>query len=71
MTEQEKLLNYIQNTIDDWTNEAIYDFDLYGVIEYETVKKLILFGATTIAYEILENPQDTLTTGTGTLIKSL
>jgi hypothetical protein len=52
MTERKKLLNHIQNTIDDWTNEAIYDFDLYGVVEYETVKKLILFGATTIAYEL-------------------
>jgi hypothetical protein len=52
MTERKKLLNHIQNTIDDWTNEAIYDFDLYGVVEYETVKKLILFGATTITYEL-------------------
>jgi hypothetical protein len=52
MIERKKLLNHIQNTIDDWTNEAIYDFDLYGVVEYETVKKLILFGATTIAYEL-------------------
>jgi hypothetical protein len=52
MTERKKLLDHIQNTIDDWTNEAIYDFDLYGVVEYETVKKLILFGATTIAYEL-------------------
>ena len=58
MTEQKKLLNYIQNTIDDWTNEAIYDFDLYGVIEYETAKKLILFGATTIAYELDEEDEE-------------
>ena len=29
------------------------------MIEYETVKKLILFGASTIAYKILNDPQDT------------
>jgi hypothetical protein len=55
MTDQEKLLNYIQNTIDDWTNEAIFDYNLYGVINYETAKKLILFGAHTIAYEVYED----------------
>jgi hypothetical protein len=51
MTKEEKLLNYIQDNIDDWTNEAIYDYNLYGVVDYETSKKLILFGASTIAYE--------------------
>ena len=51
MTKEEKLLNYIQDNIDDWTNEAIYDYNLYGVVDYETAKKLILFGANTIAYE--------------------
>jgi len=54
MTEeqQEKLLKRIQDTIDDWTNEAIYDYNLHDVVEYETAKKLILFGANTIAYGI-------------------
>ena len=52
MTKQEKLLKYIQDTIDDWTSEAIYDFNLDDVVEYETAKKLILFGANTIAHEI-------------------
>jgi hypothetical protein len=55
MTKQEHLLNLIKDTIDDWTQEAIYDFDLYGVIDYETAKKLILFGANTIAYEEVIN----------------
>ena len=52
MTEQEKLLKSIQDTINDWTIEAIYDFNLHDVVEYETAKKLILFGAHTIAYKI-------------------
>jgi hypothetical protein len=52
MTKQKKLLKHIQDTIDDWTSEAIYYYDLYGVVDHETAKKLILFGATTIAYEV-------------------
>ena len=52
MTKQKKLLKHIQDTIDDWTSEAIYYYDLYGVVDHETAKKLILFGATTIAYDV-------------------
>lgn len=52
------IINHYNDTLDDWTDEAMWDYKLDGVVDREIVKKLILFGCSTIAYEIFDRLEE-------------
>lgn len=51
---KENNLKHIQQSIDDWVVEAICNYKLDGVVEPDTVKKLILFGCYTMTHEVID-----------------
>jgi hypothetical protein len=67
MTENNKVMELLNNTfnsqIDDWVEEAMWDFKLdNGVFDREIVKKILRFGYYTAVYTLteqgFENPSD-------------
>jgi len=55
---KEMLIDFYNATLDNWTDEAIWEYKLDGVVDREIVKKLILFGCSTITYEICDRLEE-------------
>lgn len=55
---KEETLKYIQENIDNWVTEASSDFEIDDAIDYNIVKKLILFGCYTMTHEIVDGLEE-------------